>query len=248
MVASLYMSAVAKRTDASTEVRTRLMRSAERLLESSIDGEISTREICAGAHVTAPTLYHHFKDKDALLDAVVLEGFTAYLDAKRSVMPTDDVREAFHRGWDMHVAFGCEHPGRYRLMFGNPQADRVAPAARLAREELERIASEWDRTGRLRVSADAAAATMSAAAIGVTFQLIGLGAQSAHPISINVRDTVARALFDAPPANDDRTPGVHRCARQLLDALPQGPLGPLRSTETALLREWLSVIAGGADE
>ncbi len=224
------------------------MKTAERLLASSVDGEISTREICSGADVTAPTLYHHFKNKEALLDAVILEGFTAYLDEKRTLMQTGDVQEAFRRGWDMHVSFGCAHPGHYRLMFGNPRAQRLPPAARLAREDLARTVAEWDRTGRLLVPVDVAATTMSAAAVGVTLQLIASQAESTDPISVDVRDTIARALFEPPIARDKPAMGAARSARQLLDALPDGALVSLRSTEAALLREWLSAIADDSDK
>jgi AcrR family transcriptional regulator len=219
------------------------MRSAADLLASSADGNISTRAICAAANVTAPTLYHHFQDKEALLEAVILEGFTRYLDEKRSVVHQPDAREAFRLGWDMHVSFGCEHPGHYRLMFCNPGAERVPPAALLARETLVRTITEWDRKGFLLVPVDVAAATTSAAAVGVTLQLIASRAESTDPISAGVRDTVARALFGPPSTDDERVSGVVRSARQLLDALPDGPATPLRTTETALLREWLNTIS-----
>lgn len=225
------------------DVPTRLMRAAERLLASSVDGRISTREICAGAQVTAPTLYHHFKDKDALLDAVVLEGFSAYLDRKRAVQWSGDVFEDFRAGWDMHVSFGCEHPAHYRLMFGNPQVDRIAPAALVAQDEVARQVAEWAAKGHLKVPVDAATQTMSTAAVGVTLQLIAARADNTHPISTNVRDTVAEALFH-PVSNDDAlATGVIRPARQLLDALQHGPTGPLRPAEVALLREWLVSLA-----
>ena len=229
-------------------VRRRLMKSAERLLASSVDGSISTREVCSGANVTAPTLYHHFADKEALLDAVVLEGFTAYLGRKRSLMGTGSVDEAFRTGWDMHVSFGCENPGHYRLMFGNPRARSVPPAARLAHDDLARTVADWERRSRLRVPVDVATATMSAAAVGVTLDLIQRDASSSDPMSAQVRETVFRALFDVPVADDTLSAGPTRPARELLNALPHGALAPLRSTETALLREWLSAIADGAED
>ncbi len=225
------------------DARTRLMRAAERLLASSADGQISTREICSSARVTAPTLYHHFKDKHALLDAVVLEGFNTYLDGKRALTRSGEALEDFRTGWDMHVSFGCGHPAHYRLMFGNPQIDRMAPAAVVARDVVARTVAEWGAEGRLKVSVDAATQTMSAAAVGVTMQLITAGADSTHPISTNVRDTVAQALFRPSGEGDAFADGVTRPARELLEALPSGPPEPLRPTEAALLREWLAYLA-----
>ncbi|WP_431728311.1 TetR/AcrR family transcriptional regulator [Verrucosispora sp. TAA-831] len=227
-----------------SDVRTRLMHAAELLLASSQDGRISTREICARAGVTAPTLYHHFADKDALLDAAVLEGFNAYLARKHAVGWSGDVLDDFRAGWDMHVSFGCEHPAHYRLMFGNPQADQTVPAALVAQEELARQVTQWGVGGYLKVPVETATQTMSAAAIGVVMQLIALQADSTHPISTNVRDTVAQALFHPQYARDEVATGTSRPASLLLDALPPDFLGPLRATEVALLREWLTSLAG----
>ena len=218
------------------------MQSAERLLGSSSDGQISTREIVAGAGVTAPTLYHHFKDKEALLDAVALDGFTAYLAEKRAVMRSSSALVEFVQGWDMHVGFGCQHPAYYRMMFGNPDAKREPPAAGVARDELARTVDLWNSRGSLAVSADAATATMSAAAVGVTLQLIAMDADSSHPLSARVRDTVAGAIFGERPADTRLSTGVDRLARRLLDELPHEGHPPLRPTEIALLREWLSVL------
>ena len=228
-------------------VRERLMRSAERLLAASEDGEISTRAICAGASVTAPTLYHHFADKGALLDAVILEGFTSYLERKRSLIQTQDVREAFRLGWDMHVSFGCEHPAQYRLMFGNPLGQRLPPAASVAHAELVRTAAEWDRKGSLVIPVDVATATMSAAAVGVTLELITRRAKSVDPISLGVRDAVARALFDVPREGAEAPIGVAQLARRLVNELPDAALAPLGAAETALLREWLHAISDSSN-
>lgn len=225
------------------DVRTRLMHAAGDLLVSSADGQISTREICAGAGVTAPTLYHHFSDKHALLDAVVLEGFTRYLDGKRAVVWSGDVLEDFRRGWDMHVSFGCEHPAHHRLMFGNPQAGQIAPAALVARDEVARTVAEWGARGHLKVPVDAAVEAMSTAAVGVTLQLIAAQADSTHPMSTSVRDTIGKALFHLADTDDGFADGVTHRAQQLLDTLPRGPVEGLRPTEIALLREWLATLA-----
>ncbi len=225
------------------DVRARLVRAAEQLLGSSPDGQISTRGICTLAHVKAPTLYHHFTDKSALLDAVVLEGFTGYLEEKRAIAWSGVALDDFRTGWDVHVSFGCEHPAHYRLMFGNPQAGRPSPAALVARDEVARTVAEWGRQGQLKVSVDAATETMSAAAVGVTLRLIVEQADCTHPVSTSVRDTVAQALFHSPDADHTIVDDIPRSARQLLLALRRGPWEPLREAEVALLREWLHSLA-----
>ncbi len=58
----------------------RLLRAAAELLANSEGSAVSTRQITklAGG-VTAPTLYHHFGDKEGLFDAVVSAGFEEYV-------------------------------------------------------------------------------------------------------------------------------------------------------------------------
>lgn len=225
------------------DARARILRSAEQLLATSVDGEVSTREICRGAGVSAPTLYHHFADKQVLLDAIVLDGFTRYLTAKRAIAGSSDSREDLRRGWDMHVTFGCEHPSHYRLMFGDPRPGREPPAAQLARQDLARTVAGWERSGRLIVSIEVATSTLHSAAVGVTLQLIALRADATHTISTSVRDVLARALITPSPADEDTVTRVGGPASRLLDVLPHGPLTPLRATEVALLRDWLGAIS-----
>jgi AcrR family transcriptional regulator len=62
-----------------TGTRERILQAAARLLAESGGDPVSTRAVCAAAGVGAPTLYHHFGDKDGLLDAVVAYGFERYL-------------------------------------------------------------------------------------------------------------------------------------------------------------------------
>jgi len=61
-------------------VKTRILEAASELIAHSPDADISTRAVGEAAGVTAPTLYHHFGDKEGLLAAVVDFGWTAFLE------------------------------------------------------------------------------------------------------------------------------------------------------------------------
>ena len=65
-------------------VKTRILEAASELLGRSADADISTRAVGEAAGVTAPTLYHHFGDKEGLLTAVVDFGWAAFLESKRA--------------------------------------------------------------------------------------------------------------------------------------------------------------------
>ncbi|MGZ8258902.1 MAG: TetR/AcrR family transcriptional regulator [Methylotenera sp.] len=83
---------------------------------------VSMREIARKINYSATTLYHHFADKEALLQAVCDEDFLALASGIREVMqiPNLIVRiQALSKGYAM---FALQHPNHYRLMFMTPRA------------------------------------------------------------------------------------------------------------------------------
>jgi len=86
--------------------RDRLLAAAGQLLDSG-DRNFSTRAVCDLADVKAPTLYHHFGNRQGLVDAVLEQGYSQYVGSPRpSGDPVADVRAR----WDKHVQFGLDHP------------------------------------------------------------------------------------------------------------------------------------------
>jgi AcrR family transcriptional regulator len=83
-------------------VRTRILEAAADLLAQSADADASTRAVCDAAGVTAPTLYHHFGDKEGLLTAMVDFGWAQFLEAKRevAVVVHEQVADDIRGGWD----------------------------------------------------------------------------------------------------------------------------------------------------
>ena len=62
------------------ETRDRLLLAAAELMHESGEPTVSTRAVCERAGVEAPTLYHHFGNKQGLIDAVIQHGFNQYVD------------------------------------------------------------------------------------------------------------------------------------------------------------------------
>jgi AcrR family transcriptional regulator len=83
-----------------------LLRVAESLLEQGGPAAVTTRAVCDAANVGAPTLYHHYGDKNGLLDALVAKGVKAFLKRKRAVPDTADARADLISGWESFVEFG----------------------------------------------------------------------------------------------------------------------------------------------
>lgn len=219
--------------------RRRLLDAAVTLLGEAPTHEPTTRELCARAGVTAPSLYHHFGDKDGLLAAVLEEAFTAYLGRKRAVARSGDLVGDFAAGWDMHVRFGLDNPLLYPALFASshPQGVRVT---RRAAEELALDLAEMAEAGILRIAVDDAVSLTLAASTGCVLQLLREGGGVDSPVSALMRDALLRQMCgttDGPGGHDDPV-------RALLAHLPDVE-ATLGREEAALLRVWLSRLAGG---
>jgi AcrR family transcriptional regulator len=165
-----------------------LLRAAGSLLERGGPDAVTTRAVCDAAEVTAPTLYHHFGDKNGLLDALVAKGVKAFLKRKQAGADTDDALADLIAGWESFIDFASDRPQLFRLMVqrvgDNPQildATMTRTDARLAR-----LANE----GRLATDVQFARRSLLALSNGVT----ALGTQGASRMEV---EAVGRFLLDA---------------------------------------------------
>src|SRR5690348_12949413 len=161
------------RTSQTRGVKIRIIEAAAALLAKSVDGEVSTREICDAAGVTAPTLYHYFRDKESLLRAVVDFGWTGFLESKRTVAAVihDQIGDDIRAGWNNHIEFARKNPNFYRLMWSPgvaPNSVALAESHRLLYDRMKLGASR----GQLCVSPAMAARIVMSATVGAAFALI----------------------------------------------------------------------------
>ncbi|RPE40714.1 TetR family transcriptional regulator [Streptomyces sp. Ag109_O5-1] len=226
-----------------TPVRDRLLLAGAKLLEDSGGEDVSTRAICELAGVQAPTLYHHFGNKQGLLDAVVSHGFRDFLAAQREHgadggNPVQEIRE----GWDRHVQFGLEHPMFYAYIYARvgrgTRCGVVSDVEAMLLEALEPAAKQ----GLLAIAPSDAAAEIMAASSGVIMSLItDPDDEPDLRMSAHVRDAVLDAVTTSERA-EDRQEGaastVASAAVTLASVLDDAP-DVLSATETALLRDWL---------
>lgn len=187
--------------------------------------------------VAAPTLYHHFGDKDGLLAAVVDDAFASYLHHKRSLPNSGDLLSDFATGWDMHIRFGVENPLLYRLMYsmvGAGRSDAAREAENQVRAALSRLATE----GLLTMSVDEAVDLTTAMAIGCVTQLYRTGGSPQHPLAKAMRSNLLHRLTGQCESDTDAS----AAARTLLTRIdPESPL--LTPAEHGLLRQWLRALA-----
>ena len=88
---------------------------------ATIEGkDISLREIARRAGVSPTASFHHFRNKEALLVAVAVEGFarlTATL--RKRVESIDDPTERLRIVLRTYIEFAIEHPAVFFRMFGH---------------------------------------------------------------------------------------------------------------------------------
>jgi AcrR family transcriptional regulator len=178
--------------------RERIIAAAAGLLGGGGLEAVSTRAVCEAAGVRAPTLYHHFGDKEGLLEAVVADGFARYLAAKRGVPASDDPIANLKRGWDEHVAFGVANAAVYALMFPSIDSRHLPKAVGESAGVLRELFAELKAVGRLRSSFTPGLATQTlwAALYGVTSVVSRMPDPSrVQVVSNTVRDGVIAALI-----------------------------------------------------
>lgn len=201
--------------------------------------------------MSAPTLYHHFGDKDGLLAAVVDFGWAAFLEAKRTTAEVvrahvaDDIRV----GWDNHLEFARDNPNFYKLMW-SPAVAASSVAVREAYQMLHERLELGAARGQLRMSAETSARMVLSAVTGAALSLIsrpdlcGDGA-----FATQLREAVIASITvpqDAASTAQQRVreaePTIATTAATLSSKLAAGDT-PLTEPERALMQQWLTTLA-----
>jgi AcrR family transcriptional regulator len=116
------------------DLRRALLVAAVKLVEAKGPNGITLRAVAAKAGVTQTAPYRHFSNKQAMIDAVVEEGFSE-LEARLAAV-ADQAIEPLARLRQQAIAyakFAVRRPGHYQLMFLSEQpaetVDENAPSA-----------------------------------------------------------------------------------------------------------------------
>lgn len=185
------MRALRPRERDAAATRRAILRAGQQLLAKGGEAGLSIRELCARAGVTAPTVYHHFGDKQRLVERIVNDWFLEFDRAIAAARPTADPVEALRRGFEQYVAYGRAHPEHYRLIFG--RARRTA-AGIAAYDRLRRMVQALADAGRLGPAVEDATAACWAAVHGVTALVVaGFLAPDAPAVAL-ARDAIIRSL------------------------------------------------------
>ena len=235
--------------------KTRILEAASELLAHSADADISTRAACEAAGVTAPTLYHHFGDKEGLLTAVVDFGWAAFLESKRATAAVvhEHVADDIRAGWDNHLEFARETPNFYKLMW-SPAVSADSAAFREAFQMLYDRLELGAGRGQLRVSVETGARMVMSAATGAALSVISQPDLFGAPtFTTQLREAVIAGVTvttDSPSTGKRRgreasAPTLATAASTLKSKLAvEDTL--LTEPERALMKQWLTTLADAA--
>src|SRR6266699_1142117 len=111
---------LARRERERTETRRKILEAARRMFVQYGYEATTMRAIAAKIGYTPTAIYHHFRNKEALLTELSTQDFRALAQAFQQIGQVADPVERLRRIGKAYVEFGLTHPMHYRLMFMTP--------------------------------------------------------------------------------------------------------------------------------
>ncbi len=102
------------------KLRDDILAAATSILEESGSEEaVTLRAVARRASITAPSIYAHFEDRDAVIEAVLDSAFSDLSAAILHAMEAErDPVDRLHAGCLAYLDFARDRPHRYRTLFG----------------------------------------------------------------------------------------------------------------------------------
>jgi AcrR family transcriptional regulator len=139
-----------RRLQSRTEARRAILDATESLLvEDGVDA-FSMRRLAERCGYTPPTIYHHFVDKQHLLDELLEERCRALVKSLKRVRQGDDLVENLRAFGIAFARWGLRNPTHYALLAQSREPELpVPPAAEEARAMMEGPLEKIAAAGRL---------------------------------------------------------------------------------------------------
>ena len=103
-----------RRSQSRAETRRAILDATEALLLEGGDQGFSVRKLVDGCGYSAPTIYHHFKDKDGLIDALLEERLLLLASDLERVPVVEDPVENLRALTRAFALFGLRNPTHYQ--------------------------------------------------------------------------------------------------------------------------------------
>jgi AcrR family transcriptional regulator len=112
------------------EVRRKILDAARELFARLGYDSVTMRAVAEAIEYSPTAIYHHFEDKDDLVEALCHEDFARLLGALETQPPPSDPVEWIRQLGRAYAAFGLGYPNHYRFMFLTPKRktkDKASP-------------------------------------------------------------------------------------------------------------------------
>jgi AcrR family transcriptional regulator len=218
----ITMTATERRIRGKQELRKKILDSARDLFVARGYDGVTLRGIADAIEYAPGTIYSHFKDKDALIQALCLADFEAFeTNFPRATLPADPL-DAIREIGKAYIQFALSHPNHYRLMFMNripveppPEAlekrgDPARDGYALLRQTVQR-AIDADRFRHEFRDPDLLAQTLWAGVHGMASLEIAMGVDPWHswaPIEARVEAMIEAMFYGVVRERAERAQGA----------------------------------------
>jgi AcrR family transcriptional regulator len=114
---AIRTASLARRERQKAETRQAILDAARELFVADGVDATTMRAIAAKIGYTPTAIYHHFRDKDALLEELCLSDFGALGQAMLRIGRIEDPLERLMRMGQAYTDFALDNPSQYRFMF-----------------------------------------------------------------------------------------------------------------------------------
>jgi AcrR family transcriptional regulator len=125
------------------KLRADILAGATRLLEESGSEEaVTLRAIARQVGISAPSIYTHFPDREAIVDAIVNAAFADFNGAiDAAIAGASGLLARLRAGCAAYLRFAAERPNRYRLLFErrDPITDVAGPVPPIRKEAFDSL-------------------------------------------------------------------------------------------------------------
>lgn len=120
------MGTLERRARARDSIRTRILDAAREMFARDGVDAVTMRAIAKRIEYTPTTIYHHFRDKHALLLELCQVDMAALAQGFQRIGRIEDPAERLSRLGMAYVDFAIEHPAHYQFLFMTPKPDVLA--------------------------------------------------------------------------------------------------------------------------
>lgn len=152
-------------------MKEKIFRATANIISKDGINAVSTRAICRALGITAPTIYHYFKDKSELLKEVMEWSFEEHLKFILNDKPQADSCSLLKEVWDKYMDFAMNEKDLHSTMLTSINHGKIFDPGYRCFKRLIKIFEQAYNTGSFDYSSVEAAQIYISGAHGVSTTL-----------------------------------------------------------------------------